>query len=833
MRHAFLLFPIAATLWADTPRPMSLRTQPVTASLQGAHATQQFLALVKYADGTERDVTAEVEWRLSRPALARFVSTGRLAPSSDGSLTVTAIFQGKQGQSEVKIMGAAAARPATFTREISGIFTKRGCNTSVCHGGVKGQGGFKLSANALYPADDYQWIMQGGAYQVLSAEVKGTRAPRVDLKNPEQSALVRKPTMAVPHGGGKRFALDSDDYRIMLDWIRNGAPFRQEGAAPEAKLTRLELFPSTVVMTASAEHRLLVTAHFSDGHTEDYTHESLYTVNDGEIASAAAGGVVRAKRLGETSILVRAAGQVASVVVGVVGPPVLNYPEVKRANFIDDRVFEKLRQFRIVPSALSGDAEFLRRVCLDLTGTLPPPQRVRQFLASTDSRKRERVIDALIASPEFTDYWSFRFAEIFRVAIFVNGLSPKWSQEYGEWIRSNIESNRPYDEVARERISAQGYSPASRHFLPYALIGAPADVMAEEVRVFMGRRLDCAQCHNHPYENWSQDQFWGMAAFFSRMFRMGSIVMDHPANMDLGSKDVGGKVELLHPRTKVPVQPALLDRSTLNLGPADNPRKELARWMTSHPYFAEAAVNRIWGHFFVRGIVEPVDDFRSTNPPSNPALLAALAEDFRGHGFDLRHLMKTIASSRTYQLTQAPNETNRQDVVNYSHSLPRGLDAEVLLDAVADATGIPETFTTAVSDGAAVGEAPRGTRAIQLRNPDTFFSRFLELYGRSNRGAVPERNTQPNLGQALHVLAGSSYVERLAAPHGRLARLIKDGASDEEIFEEFYLAALGRLPEADELRELKQVLSQRADRQAGLREFVWAMTTSREFVENH
>jgi hypothetical protein len=442
-------------------------------------------------------------------------------------------------------------------------------------------------------------------------------------------------------------------------------------------------------------------------------------------------------------------------------------------------------------------------------------------------------MDALLASPEFVDYWTFRFADIFRVAIFANGLSPKWSSQYFEWIRSNVERNRAYDEVARERIAAQGYGPATRHFLPYNQIGTPADVMAEEVRVFMGRRLDCAQCHNHPYENWSQDQFWGMAAFFSRLFRMGQIVIDHPVNMDLGTKDVGGSMDLLHPRTKAVVKPALLDNSDLAVSPDGNPRRELGRWMTGHPYFAEAAVNRIWGHFFARGIVDPVDDFRSTNSPTHPELLAALAADFRQHGHDLRHLMRTIVSSRTYQLSHRPNATNREDVTNYSRSLPRALDAEVLLDAVVDVTGIPETFSTAVTEGSAVGQAPAGTRAIQLRDPDTFFSRFLELYGRANRGAIPERNAKPNLAQALHLLAGATYVDRLSAPNSRLARLLASGASDAKIFTEFYLAALARLPAADELKELETILARRGDREAGLREFVWALISSREFAENH
>jgi hypothetical protein len=578
---------------------------------------------------------------------------------------------------------------------------------------------------------------------------------------------------------------------------------------------------------------LLVTAHFSDGHTEDFTHQALYTVNDGEVASVSGSGLVSAKKLGETSVLVRAGGQVASASIGVIGPALSAYPAVTRNNFIDDHVFAKLRKFQIVPSELADDSEFLRRVCLDLVGVLPPPERVREFLAGRDPQKREKVIDALIASPEFVDYWTFRFADLFRVSIFGNGLSPKWMEEYWEWIRANIQNNRPYDEVARERIAVEGYRPPSRHFLPYNQIGTPNEAMAEEVRVFLGRRLDCAQCHNHPYENWSQDQFWGMAAFFSRMFRMGQVVVDHPADMDLGTRDVDASMALLHPRTKTVVKPALLDNSPVQLTAGGNPRQELARWMTSHPYFAEAAVNRIWGYFFARGIVDPVDDFRSTNPPTHPELLAALAKDFREHGHELRRLMKIIVSSRAYQLSHRPNPTNRDDVTNYSRSLARGLDAEVLLDAVADVTGIPETFSTAITDGATVGEAPAGTRAVQLRDPDTFFSRFLELYGRSNRGAVPERNNKPNLSQAMHVLAGATYVDRLDRPNSRLAKLLASGAGDEQIFTDFYLAALSREPAADELQQLKTILAQRGDRQAGLREFVWALISSREFAENH
>jgi len=812
-------------------KPVTLRVVPSEATLTGAAATQQFIAIATDADGIERDVTNQAQWHLSNPALATLNPNARIVTTADGSLTIAVTFDGAKAQSNIRITNSSTAHPISFTKEIGAIFTKHSCNSTACHGGVKGRGGFKLSANALYPKDDHEWIVKGGTYQVLTNEVKGERIPRIDLQNPDKSILLTKPAMIAPHGGGKRFDKDSEDYKTIATWIRNGAPFGEANAGP--KLTRLSTFPALAMIPADGKHRLLVTGHFSDGHTEDFTHQVLYSSNDTEVATVSGDGVVTAKSRGETSILIRAAGQLASVGVGVIGPPVRDYPKVSRFNFIDEHVFNKLRKFQIVPSDLSTDAEFLRRVCLDLTGTLPPPARVREFVASKDPKKREKVVDALIASPEFVDYWTFRFADIFRVSIFSNGLSSKSAQGYWEWIRDNVEKNRPYNAVAAERISAQGYSPASRHFLPYNQIGPPAEVMAEEVRVFFGRRLDCAQCHNHPYENWSQDQFWGMAAFFSRLFRVGQVVFDHPSNMDLSSKDVGGKIELLHPRTKAVVQPALLDRSDMKIKPDGNPRKQLAQWMTSHTYFAEAAVNRIWGQFFGRGIVDPVDDFRSTNPPSHPELLSALAKDFQDHNFDLQHLMKTIVASRTYQLSYKPNATNKHDVVNYSRSLARGLDAEVLLDAVADTTGVPETFSTAITDGATVGQAPAGTRAIQLRDPDTFFSRFLELYGRANRGAIPERTNKPNLSQALHMLAGASYVDRLSQKDSRLANLLKSGATDAQIVEEFYMAGLSRLPDPDESKELLDIIARRGDREAALREFVWALISSREFAENH
>ncbi len=829
MHVLFLILGFAASP-SFAAKLVAVKTVPAEVTLPGAQSTQQFLAIGSYDDGSERDITGDAAWRVSIPAAAG-LSNARVTATSAGQFTVSAALSGVEGRSKVRVAGSGRAREFSFARDIGGILTKRGCNSSQCHGGVKGRGGLKLSANGLFPKDDHEWITKGGVYQVLSSESKGERVPRVSQDKPETSLMLTKPTMIQPHGGGKRFEKDSEDYRAILDWVEAGSPYGSD--AGSSKLARLEVFPATAVMPAGGKHRLLVTAHFSDGHTEDFTHNVLYSSNDDEVAAVGADGTVSARRLGETAILIRAAGQVASAGVGVVGAPLGSYPNPPRSNFIDDAVFSKLKRFHMKPSELSDDGEFLRRVCLDLTGTLPPAGRVREFLASKDPRKRERIIDALLGSPEFVDYWTFRFSDIFRVAIFANGLTPKLSQKYWEWIRTNIETNRPYDEVARERLSAQGYSPAAAHFIPYNQIGPPQDVMAEEVRVFFGRRLDCAQCHNHPYENWSQDQFWGMASFFGSLFKTGYVVFDHPRNMDWSSKDVDAKIEVLHPRTKAQVKPALLDGSAFDLKPDANPRQELARWMTSNPYFAEATVNRMWGYFFARGIVDPVDDFRSTNPATNPELLAALSGDFRTHGHDLRRLMKTIAMSRTYQLSARPNASNKHDKLNYSHSMARALDAEVLLDAVVDVTGVPEVFSTAVSEGGSVGQAPAGTRAVNLKDPDMYYSRFLELYGRPNRGAIPERDGKPNLGQALHIMAGATYTDRLGEGNSRLAKLLKAGASNAQIVEEFYLAALTRKPDPEETAELEKILAGRPDREAGLREFVWALISSREFAENH
>ena len=808
---------------------LSLRLVPEKITLSGQHASQRFLVLGRYTDGLERDLTGKGRFSIADPDHAAVNPEGRVRALADGETTIRVEVDGKSTIAPIRVREAQTAKSFSFARDIGGILTKQGCNTSNCHGGVKGRGGLKLSLNAFYPADDYKWIVEGGVFQVLTTESKGPPTPRINLDDPEKSLLLLKATTGAPHGGGKRFGVDSSEYRALLSWISKGAPWSDEGGPEGSRIEWVEIFPSEGILKLGGVQRLLVTAHLSNGRREDVTDQTLYVSNNSEVVEVGPNGIASAVRLGETSILARTAGHAVSARFGVIADAVSGAPESPRQNFIDDYVFDKLRRFNILPSGLSTDGEFLRRVCLDLTGTLPPAGRVEEFLASRDSKKRQKLVQLLLSSPEYLDYWTFRFGEVFRVRA---NAQPEHGYAYWRWLRSSLGEEKPYDQMVRERISAQGFGGATRHYPmddPQA-----ADLMAESVRAFMGRRLDCAQCHNHPFEAWSQNQFWGLAAFFGRLSRtewpgFGAAVMfDDPAGPDPDYGEPPESTKVIHPRTKELVLPTFLDGRVLPAQEQLDPRLGFAKWMTTHPYFAEATANRIWSYFFGRGLVEPVDDFRSTNSATHPDLLRALAKDFREQGYDVKHLLARIVESRAYQLASVPNLSNQDDLINYSHHNPRLLDAEVLLDAISQVTGVPEEFENSMG-----GKAPPGTRAIQLKNPDLYPSRFLEEYGRPSRDTLPERNSDPSLGQALHMLVGSTYTEKLRQQGSRLGRLLAAGSPDSEIINEFYLAALSRFPTKNEKHRLDQVFGARSSRGEAFSDFLWALIASREFAYNH
>jgi hypothetical protein len=812
---------------------VSLEVVPPQVTLWGSQASQHFLVLAHFADGVERDVTSQARLSLSPADKGRVDTVGKFMASASGEVLLAAKFGGRSSSAVIQIKNVNEPRPFTFAREIDGILTRRGCNDTSCHAGVKGRAGFKLSMYALSPRGDYQAIVEGDTYRVLTIDAEPKR-PRINLKEPEKSLLLLKPTFSVPHGGGLRFNVGSPDYQKLLNWIRSGAPFGEEAEKQGATVERVEVFPREVALDAGGRQQLLVTAYLSSGRREDATERVRYVSNNPSVADVSETGVVQAKSGGETDVLIRIAGRTLNSVVGVIDKRMPDYPRVEARNYVDQFVFAKLRKFQILPSALSSDSEFLRRVCLDLTGTLPPPRRVREFLANKDPHKREKLIEILLNSPEYVDYWGFQFSDLLRVTG-SGPYTPEGTKAYENWVINSIAANKPYDQIARERIAAQGYSAPARNLYYVGELSTPEVLMPELIRLFMGRRIECAQCHNHPFEPWTQNQFWGLAAYFGGYteVRKGKMIIDV-----LGGGHVDNPRDMLvtNPRTKEKVAPAFLDGTPLPESQWMDPRMRLAEQITSHPYFAEAAVNRIWSCFFSRGIVDPVDDFRSANPPTDPELLEALANDFREHGYDLKHLMRVIAESRAYQLSGIPSENNKDDKINYSHAAPRPLEAAVLLDAITSATGVPERFVFPAasiphSDGS--GAPPPGARAMQMI-PDFCPSQFMQAYGRSTRKGLPVGPAQPNLTQALDMLAGPTYTEKISQSGGRLDRLLKQGASDEQIIEEFYLAGFARLPTQAERTKLLGFLSQRASRrEESLAAVVWAILGSREFAFNH
>ena len=810
--------------------PPALRLVPAETTLSGAAATQRFVVLAKGVDGLERDVTSQCRFTTKSTSTIVVDLEGRVTGLADGDAILRVDYQGGVAEATVRVRDVRLPRASTFAWDVEAVLTRNGCNGSGCHGGVKGRGGLKLSLHGSDPREDYRWIVKGGTYQVLTDAVAPPISPRVNPSEPGKSLLLMKPTFTVTHGGGYRIEPGSRDYKTLADWIVNGAAYTDESPRVE----RIEPFPRDAVLLTGSKHQMIVTAHLAGGGQRDVTESVLYESLNPEVLTIDERGRAEARRPGEAAVLVRAPGKVATARIAVIPRALARYPEVEQRNFIDEFVFGKLRKLHILPSELSSDAEFLRRVCLDLTGTLPPHERVDEFLADRDPRKREKLVDRLLETPEYVDYWTFRFGDLFRVALHPNGGNPKYSQAYGEWLRRAIADNRPYDEIAGERIAAQGYDGPSRHYLPILQPPLPQDAASEQVRAFLGRRMDCAQCHDHPFENWTQNQFWGLAAFFRRLtfYWYGDIGVETIVADDAdGYSRRGNMGKVMNPRTSHEVEPAFLDGTALPAEQRKDPRRALARWVTAHPYFAEAAANRIWSHFFSRGIVDPVDDFRPGNPATHPELLAALAEDFRSHRYDLKHLMRRMVSSRTYQLSSAPNETNRDDKINYSRALPRRLDAEILLDAVSRVTETTEVFK--LPNG---GMAPPGTRAIELDEPDMYPCRFLELHGRPSRATLPERSAKPSLGQTLHQLAGETYTDKLAADGGRVDRLVRSRISSRDMINELYLAALSRRPDARALSELEAALEAaagRTSRRQAVEDLLWAILSSEEFTHNH
>jgi hypothetical protein len=795
---ALLLCPFALRAQSP-PTPVALKISPESISIFGLHSSQQTTVTAVFADGTEEDVTRQTSFATREPKLATVAADGIVHADAAGSTVLTASL-GKRKVTATISVADHAGRPAVdFERDVIPVLTMMGCNGANCHGSMHGKAGFKLSQFGYEAKADYEMIVHNGD------------GHRVDLKNPESSLILRKPTMQIPHGGGKRFEKDSQQYQVLLDWLSAGAPAPKADAGN--RIQRLEVFPSSRVLPhPGVDQQLVVRAHYSDGTIEDVTRRVKYVSLDDAVLQVDKEGLVHAAKPGEATILLRAAGATAATRLGVRVPgnePAGSFPS--ESNFIDHQVFQKLRRMNVQPSGLAADAVFIRRVYLDTLGTLPPPDEVTRFLESRNPRKREELIDQVLARPEYSEYWGLLWADLLTVNAFKCGATDP--DHVDLWIREQFRSNVPFDRFAHTLVAGTG-PVRSDPGIGLVVGRTPEEAAGFYSQLFLGVRIQCAQCHDHPFEHWKRSDFYGTAAFFSQVAqkatKLGTVVYDNP-----------GK-ELKSPITKSAVTAVIPGGAP---APADGRplRQVFADWMTGgdNPFFAKAIVNRIWKHYLHVGLVEPVDDFRDTNPPSNGPLLDELASFFAKNRYDLKALMRLILNSTTYQLSSHPNKTNEFDTQLYSRYYYRRLPAEPLLDAIAQVTEARQTFRFGYA----------GMRAMQLQD-SVIFDGFLQAFDRNRRERLCEREENHTLLQTLEMISGDTVNERIRnSPF--VKRLAENGASDRSAIEEIFLRAFSRRPEPDELDSIESLLAASETRQQKFEDILWTALNSKEFIFNH
>lgn len=706
---------------------------------------------------------------------------------------------------------AAAERDRlTFIRDVMPILNYSGCTAGACHGSAKGKNGFKLSLRGYDPEFDYR---------ALLFEVSGRRFNRAV---PAASLMLAKPTMRVPHEGGQRLEEGSDAFATVVDWIAQGAPY---GDPRKDAVAQLEVEPAEIFLDKpGTERSVQVTARYEDGSTRDVSEFAVLESNSTSTAQVTDSGAVRGERVGEAAVMVRYEGKFVTVPLTVLNPaPGFAWQQLPQNNYIDEHIDGKLKRLKIQPSGLASDAAFVRRIYLDLTGIPPTPGQLRAFLGDPDSSasKRRKLIDRLVGSDAYVDHWSLKWGDLLQSNRKHLGEKGMWA--FRQWIRDAIASNQPYDEFVRELLTSVGstfQAPAANF---YRVNDDPKLAMETTTQLFLGVRMVCAQCHDHPFEKWTQNQYFQLAAFFAAVGMKPGFDSDEQI-VYLKREDA----DFLHPKTNKPVEPEYLLASAEMppIGAFGDSRAALANWLTSekNPYFAKAIANRVWSYFFGRGIIEPVDDIRGSNPPVNPALLDALEQDFVANGFDLQHLIRMIVGSRTYQASIATNAWNEADEINFSRFQPRRLPAESLLDAMTIATGARPD----------IPEVPEDFSAQQLPDPHVDANGFLNMFGRPERESPCEceRRNDLSLPLAMSLVNGPTLADAVAHPEGRIAKAILAGRTDRELVEELYLASLGRFPTPAELDEAVTYLNSAPGRSAPAQDILWALVNSNSFLFN-
>lgn len=810
----------AALLILPAALAQQLTLLPRQVTLTTPESRQQLIAQAAVAAHVE-DWTRTAQWSNSNPNVATVDQTGLVKPVANGEATITARAAGQTASVLVTVKGAELPFGWSFKNHVIPVLTKTGCNQGACHGALAGKNGFKLTLRGYDPDVDFDTL------------TRQSLGRRVSLADPPSSLILKKATFALPHGGGKRFAANSLEYRVLSEWIANGAPAPKP---TDPDVASLEVYPPSTILAPEANQQLVVRARYTDGRLEDVTRWVKFTSNNEGVATVDDNGLVKMTGRGEAAITLWYSSRVLYARVTVPFDNVISsdaYSHFQPVNFIDELALKKWKSLNLTPSKAATDAAFIRRLYLDAAGILPSVEETEEFLADKTAGKRARLVKRLLQREEFNDYWAYKWSDLLLVSSRKLRTNNMWA--FYNWIRDSVKANKPWNQFARDIFTATGSSRengALNYFVQHKDV---IDLSENVTQAFLGQRLTCARCHNHPLEKWTQKQYYQFANLFARV---GLKNGERAGEFIVYPKQAG---DVNHPRLLKPLPPTPLDGTPASLDDLTDRRIAFAQWLTSpnNDYFARNIVNRVWGNFFGRGLVHPIDDVRATNPASNEELFDAAVKDFIAHGYDIRHLIRTIAGSRTYQLSSEANATNQSDNIFYSKYIVKRLPGEVILDAMSQVTGVPSAFSG----------YPAGTRAMQL--PDVRVqSQFLSAFGRPERIICDagERSQDPSIAQALHVINGDTLNKKLSAPDGYLSLFQRLGLPDARVVEHLTLAAYGRYPTDTERTTLAGALtaarraaetpgaSQEAIRDArkqALEDMVWAMLTSKEFLFNH
>jgi hypothetical protein len=811
------LLGLATLASAAEPTVSGLTAFPTALTLRGADDAPQLLVTGHADGGRPIDLTGSATYTVSDPTVARLDQSGRVYPLANGTAEITATAAGQSVRVPVTVSGTETARPINFTNQIEPVLTKLGCNSGGCHGKIAGQNGFRLSLLGFDPELDYMTL------------VKESRGRRLFPAAPDQSLFLQKAAGVVPHGGGKKMEVGSEEYKLLRRWIASGMPY---GSDSDPTITKVTVHPDALVIDRQGRQQLAVHAHYSDGTVEDVTRRAQYESNETEIATVTESGLVQTHSLtGQAAVMVRFSGAVTvfRAVLPRPGPAPRFAFEPKTV--VDVHTAKKWTELGIAPSELCTDEQFVRRAHLDVTGTLPTADAVSKFVADSDPAKRDKLIDQLVETPEYAYLFANRWADVLRVKRRGQPDRASGTFAFHAWIKEAIAADKPYDEFARDIVCATGDETKSPPTVWLREVATPEQFVDDVTQVFLGQRLACANCHHHPYEKWSRDDYWGLAAFYGRVGRKQVPIpgqVGGQRNEQVIFIKPTGSVTNKRTSKSAPLKP--LGADPMELGAGEDPRAAFADWMpdAKNPFFAKAVANRYWAHFFGRGIVDPLDDMRVTNPPSNPELLDALAKDLIDNKYSLKALVKTICKSRTYQLAATPNESNATDKQSFARYYPKRLTAEVVFDALCRVTDSPSGFPGLPRDR----NAP--DRALMLPD-ESFQSYFLDVLGRPQRisACECERVNEASLAMTLHLLNSQEVQDKITRAGGRADRLARDPRSDDEKLAELFLLAVGTRPTAEQEALAKQHLAKHEkNKKLAYENFIWALINSKAFLFN-